>query len=171
MFETIGDNFDLPYGRTEIGQPPFYNTRIDYFGAIPTKQSRRTRSTTGKMKWWRALLTCLHTRTLYVEIVWNLTTDSFILTLRRLCSRWGYTHIIRSDNGKNFVGAESKLKAALKGLDKKRIEEKVNNDQTKWLFNPPCSPWMSGAMGSMVKVTKRALKTIIKERTFTDDAL
>ena len=30
---------------------------------------------------------------------------------------------------------------------------------------------MSGAMESMVKVTKRALKTIIKERTFTDDAL
>ena len=47
----------------------------------------------------------------------------------------------------------------------------VNNNQTKWLFNPPCSPWMSGAMESMVKVTKRALKTIIKERTFTDDAL
>ena len=30
---------------------------------------------------------------------------------------------------------------------------------------------MSGAMESMVNVTKRALKTIIKERTFTDDAL
>ena len=30
---------------------------------------------------------------------------------------------------------------------------------------------MSGAMESMVKVTKRALKTIIKERTFTDDAV
>ena len=30
---------------------------------------------------------------------------------------------------------------------------------------------MPGAMESMVKVTKRALKTIIKERTFTDDAV
>ena len=30
---------------------------------------------------------------------------------------------------------------------------------------------MSGAMESMVKVTKRALKAVIKERTFTDDAL
>ena len=30
---------------------------------------------------------------------------------------------------------------------------------------------MSGAMESIVKVTKRALKTIIKERTFTDDAV
>ena len=34
-----------------------------------------------------------------------------------------------------------------------------------------CSPWMSGAMEPMVKVKKRALKAVIKERTFTDDAL
>ena len=38
---------DLPY---EIGQPPFCNTGIDYFGPVLTKQSRRTRSTTGKNK-------------------------------------------------------------------------------------------------------------------------
>ena len=63
-------------------------------------------------------------------------------------------------------------KQLMKGLDTKRIKEEANNNnQTKWLFNPPCSPWMSGAMESIVKVTKRALKTIIKERTFTDDAL
>ena len=30
---------------------------------------------------------------------------------------------------------------------------------------------MSGAMESMVKVTKLALKAVIKKRTFTDDAL
>ena len=162
---------DLPYGRIEIGRPPFYNTGIDYFGPILTKQSRRTRSTTGKTKRWRGLFTCLNTRAVHLEIVWDLTTDYFILALRRFCSRRVYPHIIRSANGTNFVGAESELKTALKGLDKKRIEEDVNNNQTKWLFNPPCSPWMSRAMESIVKVTKRALKTVIKERTFTDEAL
>ena len=94
-----------------------------------------------------------------------------ILAFRRFCLRRRYPHIIRSDNGKNFVGAESELKTALKGLDRKRIEEEVNNHQKKWLFNPPCSPWMPGARESMVKLTIRALKTIAKERTFTDDAL
>ena len=67
-----------------------------------------------------------------------------------------------------FVGAESQLKTALKGIDTMRTEE-VNNNQTKWLFNPPCSSLMSGAMEPMVKLTKSELKTIIKERTFTDD--
>ena len=82
-----------------------------------------------------------------------------------------YPHITQSDNGTNFVGADSELKTTLKGLDKKRIEEEVNSNQTKWLFSLPCSSWMSGAMESMVKGTKRALKAVIKERTFTDDAL
>ena len=106
-----------------------------------------------------------------LDIVWDLTTDSFKLALRRFFPRRGYLHIILNDNGKNFIGAESEFKAALKGLDKKRIEEEVNNNQTKWLFNPPFSPWMAGAMESMVKVTKRALKTKRKQRTFTDYVL
>ena len=58
---------DLPYERTEIGRPPFYNTGIDYFGPILTKQSRRTRSITGKTKRWGALFTCLNTRAVHLE--------------------------------------------------------------------------------------------------------
>lgn len=162
---------DLPEDRIEIGKPPFYNSGIDYFGPILTKQSKKTRSTTGKTKRWGALFTCLNTRALHLELVTDLTTDAFILALRRFCSRRGYPSIIRSDNGKNFVGAERELKIALQNLDVKKIEEELNQNQTKWIFNPPCSPWMSGAMESMVKVTKRALKAIIKDRTFTDESL
>ena len=65
---------DLPFDRIEIGQPSIYNTGIDYFGPILTKQLRRTRSTMGKTKQWGAL-----------ERVWDLATDSFILALRRFC--------------------------------------------------------------------------------------
>ena len=32
----------------------------------------------------------------------------------------GYPYIIQHDNGKNFAGSESKLKAALKSLDTKK---------------------------------------------------
>ena len=96
--------------------------------------------------------------------------NRFFYISAQVSSRRRYPHIIRSDTGTNFVGVESELKTALKGLDKNRTEEEVNNNQTKWLFNPPCSPWMSGAVEPMVKVTKRVLKAVIKERTFTDDA-
>ena len=60
---------DLPYDIIETGQPSFYKTRIDYFGHILTKQSRRTRSTKGKTKRWGALFTCLNTLAVHLEIV------------------------------------------------------------------------------------------------------
>ena len=63
------------------------------------------------------------------------------------------------------------LITALKSRGTKRIKEEVKNNRTRWLFNPPGSPWMSWAIESMMKATKCALKTIMKERTFTDDAL
>ena len=84
---------DLPYDRIQIGQPPFHNTGINFFGPILTKQSRRTRLTMGKTKWWGAMFTCLNTRAVPLEIVWDLTTDSFILALRRFCSRRRYPYV------------------------------------------------------------------------------
>ena len=84
-----------------------------------------------KTKRCGALSTCLNTRAVHLEIVWDLTADVLILVLRRICLTRGYPRIIQSDNGKNFVGAENGFKTALKGLDTKRIEEEVNNNQTK----------------------------------------
>ena len=161
---------DLLYDRIEIGQPPLYNTGIDQFGPTLTKQSRRTRSITGKTEQWGALFTFLNTQAMHLAIVWALTPDLFILTLR-FYSRRGYPYVIQSENGKNFIGAESEVKTALKGLDKKRTNEEINSNQMKWLFNPPCSPWMSGAMESMVKITKLPLKTKIEKGTFTDECI
>ena len=69
---------------------------------------------------------------MHFEIVRDLTKDAFILALRQFYSKRGYPHIIRNDNSKTFVGAESELKTALKSLDKKGIEEVVNDNQMKW---------------------------------------
>ena len=40
-----------------------------------------------------------------------------------------------------------------------------------WQFNPPASPWMGGAWESSIKSIKRALKAIVRDRLFTDEAL
>ena len=158
---------DLPCDRIKSGQPPFYNTRIDYFELILTKQSRRTRSTTRKMKWWGALFACLNTQAVDLE----LNNICVYISTHKILFKKRVSTYIQSDNGKNFVGTETVLNIVLKNIDTKRIEKEVNSNQTKCLFNPPCSPWMSWAMESMIKITKCELKIIIKERTFTDDAL
>ena len=59
---------DLPYNKTESGQPPSDNTGINYFEPNFLKQSRRT-TTTGKTKKWRTLFTQLNTQAMHLEIV------------------------------------------------------------------------------------------------------
>ena len=53
------------------------------------------------------------TRAVHVEIAGDLSSDSFILSLRCFIARRGNVKNIRSDNGTNFIGAEKELKAAI----------------------------------------------------------
>ena len=39
------------------------------------------------------------------------------------------------------------------------------------MFNPPKSPWMGRAMEALVKITKRCLKAVVKDRLLHKDAL
>ena len=56
-------------------------------------------------------------------------------------------------------------------LDQHKIRDELDHKRIQWMFNPPSSPWIGGCMEAMVKLTKRALKTIVKDRLFTEDAL
>ena len=41
----------------------------------------------------------------------------------------------------------------------------------QWIFSPPSSPWMNGAVESIVKLAKKCLKAITTVRQFTEEAL
>ena len=90
--------------------------------------------------------------------------------LRRFISRRGYPNLIKSDNG-NFTGAQRELSEALLKLDNSKNKDDLNQRYIIWKFNLPCAPWMGGAMESMVKITKKALSSIVSDRKFVDEAL
>ena len=162
---------DLPSKRLEIGCHTFQNVGVDYFGPILVKQGRRTRRSAGSAKRYGALFTCLTTRSIHLELAGDLSTDSFILALRRFRARRGNPRVIRSDNGTNFVGAERELREALQKLDQGKIKNELSANNIEWRFNPPVAPWMGGAMESMVKLTKRALRATMGDRMFNEEAL
>ena len=60
----------------------------------------------------------LVTRTVHVELVSDLSTSRFLMALRRFISLYGTPLFIRSDNGRNFVGAARELTAMLKRWEK-----------------------------------------------------
>ena len=68
------------------------------------------------------------TRALHLELVGDLSADSFILALRRFKARRGHPKSIRSENGSNFICAERELKDTLSKLDLKKIINELNEN-------------------------------------------
>ena len=69
-----------------------------------------------------------------------MSTDSFILALRRLISRRGNVMMIRTDNGTNFVGANIEPRKAFNEMNHTKIKNflmKLGGKWITWRRNPP----------------------------------
>ena len=89
----------------------FRSTEVYFFGPMLVKERRRA------VKVYGCLFTCMSTRACYLELVADLSTDHFIVALKRFIARRGRPQNIRSDNGTNFVGANNELRKCIKQLD------------------------------------------------------
>ena len=155
----------LPAARLDSYQRPFTQTGVDYFGPMEVAIERR------REKRWGALFTCLVTRAVHLELAGSLSTDSFIMALRRFISRRGAPSHIHSDNGTNFVGAAKELKEALAELDQEKISGYLTSKETRWTFIPPYAPHMGGSWERMVRSIKTALKATLKDRVPKEETL
>ena len=162
---------DLPAERLAYNEPAFSFTGTDYFGPLIVKQSKKTRQNLGQCKRYGVVFTCLTTRALHLELAGDLSTDSFILALRRFIARRGQPNTIWSDNGTNYVDAERELRTLLAKLNQNKISSTLINKNIIWKFNHPSSPWMGGSWESIVKITKKCLKFVTKERPVYEDSL
>ena len=79
--------------------------------------------------------------------------------------------MIKSDNGKNFTGVKREIREALNKLNQQKITSTFNEDEMEWRFSTLLAPWMGGAIESMVKLTKRAIKVTINDRVLTEETL
>jgi hypothetical protein len=81
---------DLPEDRVE-SSPPFSFCGMDCFGLFITKQGRK------EFKRYGLLFTCLCSRAVHIEMLDDMTTDSFIIELRTFIAIRGTVTQIRSD--------------------------------------------------------------------------
>ncbi|XP_057291781.1 uncharacterized protein LOC130614338 [Hydractinia symbiolongicarpus] len=170
-------NIWIPTGKSFVKnlknacEPPFNRSGVDFFGPMILKRSKRTRASSGIVKRYGVLFTCMTSRAVHIELAGDLSTDSFILALRRFISRRGNPKTITSDNGTNFVGPDRELRELVTNLNETKLQKELTKNSIEWKFNPPFSPWMNGAMESMVKITKRVLKAIVRDRVLTEEEL
>ena len=155
----------LPAVRTTAGWFPFKTTGVDYFGPINIKHGRR------KEKRYGCLFTCLQTRAVHLEVAQSLSTDSFIMALKRFIARRGSPEEFFSDNGSNFKGAEREIGEALKALSRKKIQDTLTDHGAQWTFQPPCASHRGGVWERIIRSIKRIMRSVTHEQTMTDEVL
>ncbi|GFY02639.1 integrase catalytic domain-containing protein [Trichonephila clavipes] len=87
----------------------------------------------GGQKSWIVLFTCATYRAVHLELTSSLSTDAFLLSLRRFIARRGRPRVIYSDNGTNFRGAHGELS----GIDWEKVLKLATIQCIIWKFNPP----------------------------------
>ncbi|GFS99801.1 integrase catalytic domain-containing protein [Trichonephila clavipes] len=83
------------------------------------------------------ILTCAVYRAIHLELLTSVSTESFLLGLRRFIARRGRPSVIYSDNGTNFKGAYRLYQKV--NLEKLKNVEELN--PISWKFIPPQVPW------------------------------
>ncbi|KAI8430326.1 hypothetical protein MSG28_000632 [Choristoneura fumiferana] len=150
---------ELPHPRVNL-ERPFLHVGVDFTGAVSIKCSTQRRST--YTKGYICLFICLATKAIHLELVNDLTTQSFILALKRLISRRGLCNTIYSDNAKNFHGAHNELNALYKMFKNKdsysEIIDFTSQKCIKWCFTVPLASHMGGIYESAIKLCKNLLK-------------
>ncbi|XP_054717350.1 uncharacterized protein LOC129226745 [Uloborus diversus] len=119
---------------------------VDVAGPLIIKENKKV---------WILIFTCAVYRAVHLELLAALSTDNFILALRRFIARRGRPTIIFSDNGTNFIGADNSSK-------------KVNIEKLKtaftpiiWKFIPPSAPWWGGFWERLIGMLKRILRKVL----------
>ncbi|GFW30529.1 integrase catalytic domain-containing protein [Trichonephila clavipes] len=114
-------------------------------------------------KVWIALFTCANFHAIYLELVYSLTADSFLLSLRRFIARRGRPRTIYSDNGTNFRCASNDLSK----LDWDKITRETMTNKILWKFIPPSAAWWE----RLVLIVKELLQRTLGKCTSTYEEL
>ncbi|XP_058799844.1 uncharacterized protein LOC131669162 [Phymastichus coffea] len=159
---------DLPSSRVNESAA-FSHVGVDFFGPIFIKEKKfRNRN---KVKAYGCVFVCMFSKVAHVEIVSDLTTEGFLGAFKRFISRRGIPSHVFSDNGTNFVGANSQLIEMYALLNSESFRSDIDtfavNKNINWHFNPPLSPHFGGLWEACVKSFKHHFKRVVGDQLLT----
>ncbi|GFY25395.1 integrase catalytic domain-containing protein [Trichonephila clavipes] len=149
----------LPALRVEQSAP-FSVVGIDFGGPLYTKDEN---------KHYIVLFTCAVTRALPLELVNNLTTETFLIALRRFISRRGLYSKILTNNAKTFKRSDLELKNLRKVISDPSVKAFYASHKIYWQFIMERAPWWGGFYGSLIRKVKLALRKTVGTTLFRDE--
>lgn len=117
------------------------------------------------------MFVCFATKAIHIELVSDLTTQSFLNALNRFFDRRGKGAAIYSDNATNFVSANNKLKEL-----RQLFQSELHLNTTKkaladvgvsWHFIPPRSSHFGGLWEPAAKSMKSLLGKLLGNANLT----
>lgn len=143
---------------------PFSYTGVDFAGPLYVQPI--VGSTARKV--WLCLYTCCVTRAVHLDVVTDMTAQSFIQCFRRFAARRGFPTRMISDNAKTFKAAS---KAVTSLVEKSSVHDYLGGLGIKWAFNVERAFWWGGIFERMIQTTKRCLRKTIGGASLTFEEL
>ncbi|GFW70392.1 integrase catalytic domain-containing protein [Trichonephila clavipes] len=110
-------------------------------------------------------------RALHLELVNNLTTETFLLALRRFISRRGLCSKILTDNAKTIKKSELELKNLWKIISDPTVKAFYASHKIYWQFIMERAPWWGGFYERLIRTVKLALRKTVGRATLFRDEL
>ncbi|GFU33105.1 integrase catalytic domain-containing protein [Trichonephila clavipes] len=102
------------------------------------------------------------TKATHLEAVSDLTTEAFLVYLRRFIARRSKPSVIWSDNATNFKGARNILNEWNEICKSNTIQLFRAEEGIEWNFILPASPHFGGMWEANIKSMKRILLRVVK---------
>lgn len=158
----------LPKDRVKIARP-FEKTGIDFGGPFLIKTSRLRKAPV--IKAYISIFVCMVTKCVHIELVTSLSTEAFLLTLKRFIARRGNPTIIYSDNATNFLGARNHLRVVYEFFrntsNLNSIKNFLSSNEITWKFIPPRSPHWGGIWEAAIKSAKYHIFRVVGDTRLT----
>ena len=148
----------IPIERT-LAEIPFAITGVDYSGPHEIREGYE------RVKVWVCLFTCLVSRAVYLVLVKDITSLTFLAALQELICRRGRPKMLVSDNATTFTHTCKMLKEI------SQVAEVVNelaNEGIEWRFIPAKAPWFGGIYERLIGIMKKELAKMYDGTVFTE---
>ena len=147
----VPDPPPLPKLRTE--QPnSFEVTGVDFTGALYVKDNGN------EQKVYICLCTCATTRAVHLEVVLDLTLESFMLAFQKFTSCRSTPATVISDNTSTYLAAVEELTRLFQSSS---LKTALEHHKVTWRFIPKRAPWYGGFWERLVGVTKQSLRKVL----------
>lgn len=102
----------------------------------------------------------MSTRAIHLETATSWTTDSFLNAYRRFIGRRGPVRQLRSDQGSNFIGANSELHKAIMMMDHAVVSRELTKTKCDWIqfkMNVPNTIHIGGVWERQIRTVRSVL--------------